>query len=384
MGFRELTLAMDNVRCLKAGPKFVLAMIADRVYPQEDDFGDLIPRAPIYIKELCERTEMSRTAVFRHLDYLESIGLIARESRWNEARTSGRTVRSASVYALNVDAIRRGDFIPEGKSPVYGDSPNLGPTETVFAKTPAQVDSPNLGPTVCKSQKPRTLVPKSAFVSPAGGTVIDNKDINPSPLPPTEKQSEESGSSGGGRASRLDGAAAPGMEDHNSEPMTASSEEASGKADTTLIDRCLPPEMRRGLAPRHREQLARMLAERLSAGWSEQAICETLASRELPPQVRSLYGLVRARLERDVPPDSPVAPVSCDDSSAGQTVPAYRRSDGSAVPGWAICWGDVAVEWGKAQAAGQCGPDVSKQAWLSTQDCDRFIDELKLRRGRRA
>lgn len=234
-----------------------------------------------------------------------------------------------------------------------------------------------------RSTAARSTVPRLSTAGRSPNT-LRVKDYPPSPLPPTETQPRDDDPAGDGRASRVDGAVAPGMEDHNSDTMTASPEEASGKADTTLIDRCLPPEMRRGLAPRHREQLARMLAERLAKGWSEQAICETLASRELPPQVRSLYGLVRARLERDVPPDSPVAPVSCDDSAAGQTVPVYRRSDGSAVPGWAICWGDVTVEWGSAQAGGQCGPDVSKQAWLSTQDCDRFIDELKLRRGRRA
>lgn len=231
-----------------------------------------------------------------------------------------------------------------------------------------------------------TALKTGAQLSTAGRSpnTLRVKDYPPSPLPPTETHPRDDDPAGDGRASRVDDAVAPGIEDHNSDPMTASPEEAPVTLDAALVDRCLPPAMRRGLAPRHREQLARMLAERLSAGWSEQAICETLASRELPPQVRSLFGLVRARLERDVPPDAPVALVSGDDSAAGQTVPVYRRSDGSAVPGWAICWGDVAVEWGKAQAADQCGPDVSKQEWLSTQDCDRFIDDLKLRRGRRA
>lgn len=244
-----------------------------------------------------------------------------------------------------------------------------------------------------KSQKPSSRCASITEAQPTAAQSIEAgrspntlrvKVYPPSPLPPTETQPRDDDPARDGRASRVDGAVAPGIEDHNSDPMTASPEEAPETLDAALVDRCLPSAMRRGLAPRHREQLARMLAERLTKGWSEQAICETLTSRELPPQVRSLYGLVRARLERDVPPDSPVAPVSCDDSAAGQTVPVYRRSDGSAVPGWAICWGDVAVEWGSAQAAGQCGPDVSKQAWLSTQDCDRFIDELKLRRGRRA
>lgn len=236
--------------------------------------------------------------------------------------------------------------------------------------------------TAARSTAARSTVPRLSTAGRSPNT-LRVKDYPPSPLPPTETQPRDDDPAGGGRASRSDGAPAPGTGELDSEQIVAS-EKMPEAVDDQLLDRCLPPEMRRGLAPRHREQLARMLAERLSAGWSEQAICETLASRELPPQVRSLYGLVRARLERDVPPDSPVDLVSGDDSSAGRSVSVYKRSDGSAVPGWAICWGDVAVEWGKAQAAGQCGPDMSKQEWLSTQDCDRFIDELKLRRGRRA
>ncbi|MDD7586043.1 MAG: hypothetical protein SPK00_01705 [Corynebacterium glucuronolyticum] len=171
--------------------------------------------------------------------------------------------------------------------------------------------------------------------------------------------------------------------------MTASSEEASGKADTTLIDRCLPPEMRRGLAPRHREQLARMLAERLSAGWSEQAICETLTSRELPPQVRSLFGLVRARLERDVPPDSPPHAVASAGGEA-ENWSVFHLADGTPVPASAITWGDVTLAWSEAIAAGECDPELEKRAWLASRPCDGFVNELALRswalraQGRRA
>lgn len=230
-----------------------------------------------------------------------------------------------------------------------------------------------------------TALKTGAQLSTAGRSpnTLRVKDYPPSPLPPTETHPRDDDPAGDGRASRVEGAVAPGIEDHNSDPMTASPEEAPVTLDAALVDRCLPPAMRRGLAPRHREQLARMLAERLAKGWSEQAICETLASRELPPQVRSLFGLVRARLERDVPPDAPVESGN-EDTSAEDHRPVYRLADGKAVPGTAIAWGDVTLAWSEAIAAGDCAPDLTKMEWLSARPCDEFVNGVLFRTRRGA
>lgn len=233
-----------------------------------------------------------------------------------------------------------------------------------------------------RSTAARSTVPRLSTAGRSPNT-LRVKDYPPSPQPPTEERSEDRGTSGDGRASRADGAPAPGAGESDSEQPQTSPPEKPEAVDDQLVDRCLPPEMRRGLAPRHRETLARMLAARLAVGWSERAVYEILASRELPPKVKSLFGLVRARLERDVPPDAPVESGN-EDTSAEDHRPVYRLADGKAVPGTAIAWGDVTLAWSEAIAAGDCAPDLTKMEWLSARPCDEFVNGVLFRTRRGA
>lgn len=225
-------------------------------------------------------------------------------------------------------------------------------------------------------QKPQTVRPVTDARSTAPRS--DGAGLRPNTLrvinstPPQTPTEEPAPSApvhvaGEGRASRSDGASAPGGEN----PGT----KADG--DTTVVDRCLPEAMASGLSPRDRLELARMLEERVQAGWSEDRILAVLAARELPRHVRSLSALVRARLERDVPvdgapPDLPGARPRCER--------VFRTSTGTVVPSSAIVWGDVTLAWTEALVAGDCPPEVDKFSWLSGIAVDRFVDAALLRR----
>ena len=185
MGFKEMTAVVDNVRGLKSSVKFCLAMIADRVYPQPEKYGDHIPRAEIFVDELCRRTEQSRATVHRHLAELEKCGLIFRDRRWRVDQ-NGHTTRSASLVALNIDAITRGDFQDDSKSAGQAVSLKMRHTENPFGKDAGQAVSLKMRHTENgidrESQNEKPCVSKDGSVSLTGETY--NYETNKTSLPP--------------------------------------------------------------------------------------------------------------------------------------------------------------------------------------------------------
>ena len=185
MGFKEMTAVVDNVRGLKSSAKFCLAMIADRVYPQPEKYGDHIPRAEIFVDELCRRTEQSRATVHRHLAELEKCGLIFRDCRWGVDQ-NGHTTRSASLVALNIDAITRGDFQDDGKNAGQAVSLKMRHTKNPFDKGAGQAVSLKMRHTKNdmdrKSQNEKPCVSKDGSVSLTGETY--NYETNKTSLPP--------------------------------------------------------------------------------------------------------------------------------------------------------------------------------------------------------
>lgn len=227
-------------------------------------------------------------------------------------------------------------------------------------------------------QEPHTVRPVTGARSTAprsdgaGRSPNTLRVINSTPPNPPEESTPRAAVAAEGRASRSDGAAAPGGEN----PGTKG--DGVSRPDTTVVDRCLPEAMVSGLSPRDRQSVAAMLEERVQAGWAEDRILAVLAARELPSRVRSLSALVRARLERDVPvdgapPDLPGARPRCER--------VFRTSTGTVVPSSAIVWGDVTLAWNEALMAGDCPPEVDKFSWLSGISVDRFVDASRLRRA---
>lgn len=78
-------------------------------------------------------------------------------------------------------------------------------------------------------------------------------------------------------------------------PVGASAE------DWRLVRSCLPDEMQALDAPSV-ARVAGLLRKRVEAGWSHRQLRDTLAGNALPPQVRSLSGLVAHRISQ-IPPD---------------------------------------------------------------------------------
>ena len=88
MGHVEMGAVTAYVNCLKPGPKFVLAMLADRAEPKEWRDDDKVECWPS-VHELVQRTAQSKSTVLRQLAQLEALGSF----RWNVAGSRTRTGR---------------------------------------------------------------------------------------------------------------------------------------------------------------------------------------------------------------------------------------------------------------------------------------------------
>jgi hypothetical protein len=78
-------------------------------------------------------------------------------------------------------------------------------------------------------------------------------------------------------------------------------------ADWTLINQCLPEGMR-DLPMKEARIIANQLRDRINAGWTPQKIRRILYTKPLPPAIKYLPGLIKARLDTDVPINSAPQP----------------------------------------------------------------------------
>lgn len=335
MSVKAVSWVLDDLQGLKPGPSLVMLALADFA----DERASCFPGR----ERIAGRARCSVRSVSNYLRELEELGLISVERR-TYSDGHGRIRRTSNRYILHLErtySTEDAKFAPSKEMPGSNESANSAPTIIEGANSPVS--------------KVQPVAPKEPPV------------IEP-PVPPAPHEQSKGESSDTGRASRSDGATAPREESESSK---------------RLIESCLPPEMQRGLAPRHRREVEQMLADRIDGGWTPQGIRDVLGARTLPPAVRSLFGLVRARLERDVPPDAPVESGN-EDTSAEDHRPVYRLADGKAVPGTAIAWGDVTLAWSEAIAAGDCAPDLTKMEWLSARPCDEFVNGVLFRTRRGA
>ena len=128
----------------------------------------------------------------------------------------------------------------------------------------------------------------------------------------------DAGSAGEGRAVE------PASQELPNGPVGASGE------DWRLVRSCLPDEMQALDAPSV-ARVASLLRERVEAGWSHRQLRETLAGNALPPQVRSLSGLVAHRISQ-IPVDQ--APVDRQSVSARLAAQETDQERPSGKPKW--------------------------------------------------
>ncbi|MGV0438350.1 helix-turn-helix domain-containing protein, partial [Corynebacterium mastitidis] len=138
MGFVEMGIVVEQVTVLKPGPKFTLAMLADRA----DSKGRTDGRVECWpsIRELVRRTAQSKSTVLRQLSYLQAIGLIEVEKRWH-TDASGQARQTTNRYIINLPGIQRGAFRADEVIHSHDTEPEptaapLGVTMTLKPKIP--------------------------------------------------------------------------------------------------------------------------------------------------------------------------------------------------------------------------------------------------------
>lgn len=195
MGFVEMGIVVEHVTTLKPGPKFTLAMLADRA----DRKGRTDGKVECWpsIRELVRRTAQSKSTVLRQLSYLNEIGIIDVEKRWYTDE-SGQARQATNKYIINLPGIQQGDFMEITATEVEDsagstDSRPMGVKMTLKPKTPGQGKGVNLTPKgEYGCQKPQSL-------GVTGDTPRKiNINTNPSPSVPLGDADEEPGVGAGG------------------------------------------------------------------------------------------------------------------------------------------------------------------------------------------
>uniref|UniRef100_UPI0003616EE9 helix-turn-helix domain-containing protein n=1 Tax=Corynebacterium mastitidis TaxID=161890 RepID=UPI0003616EE9 len=202
MGFVEMGIVVEQVTVLKPGPKFTLAMLADRADPKGRTDG----RVECWpsIRELVRRTAQSKSTVLRQLNYLQEIGLIEVEKRWH-TDASGQARQATNRYIINLPGIHRGEFRADEVIYSHDTEPEptaapLGVTMTLKPKTPGHAKGSNLTPKGeygCQN-------PQSMGVT---GDTPRKTNINTNPSPSLPHDEGPPANPDGG------GATAPGEED---------------------------------------------------------------------------------------------------------------------------------------------------------------------------
>lgn len=110
MGFVEMGIVVEHVTTLKPGPKFTLAMLADRA--DKKDRSDGKAECWPSIRELVRRTAQSRSTVLRQLSFLHEIGIIDIEKRWC-IDEGGQARQATNKYIIDLPGIMQGRFQDE-------------------------------------------------------------------------------------------------------------------------------------------------------------------------------------------------------------------------------------------------------------------------------
>lgn len=287
MSIQALSWAIESVHGLPAGPKLVLICLAN--YAEEHHLA--WPSR----EKIAEISNCSVRSVERHLSVLEEAGLIqATEMRYAASKDSDgkwRKHRAGTVYRLsvtqNMDSVYAGGVIPD----------NLSVEET------SPVD--NLG--LCRSSQNRQIVgyespqPTNLVNETPDLSVVLSKEPSINHQPDHTHHLTEGESCG-----------RSGLENdvHDSVPvapenaLSGGSQEGIGvdESDVAVLSQCLPQHWlaldRSGV-----KEIALLLRERLSRGWTAPQI-RSIMTRQFPPEQYSrLAGILRHRLQEHVIPE---------------------------------------------------------------------------------
>ena len=323
MSFKAVHWALHEVQGM-GDAKLVLVALAE--YADDDD------RAWPSRETLAGVAECSRSTLGRRLKALEKAGLIVREARYFYDE-DGRPHRGSTMYHLMVGAqprlsegagqpmrvkmspIEGADERPEEGGKRFRRSAYEGQNEPhssyegqnrgawgsqvspIDLRKEPPIEPPDLTWDLEASQALEEVVVGSGrlgvdeSVSPVGGAARADVDTS-GPAP-----SQESPVKAPGSASK----ATSGVEDVSGQPgaRTGVRGPSGGLGDDdVLIAECLPPALQ-ALDRAGGQRVARMLGERLEAGWTPREI-RALMDQALPPKVHRLAALVASRLEANV------------------------------------------------------------------------------------
>ncbi|CED91406.1 helix-turn-helix domain-containing protein [Actinomyces succiniciruminis] len=286
-------------------PKLVLAALAD----QADDEGYCWPSQSV----IAERCEMGERTVRRHIRTLHELGLLTIVPR------SSVHGRRSNGYRLHIGA--RVKESAESRQPVNlagcGEDADEGPVDNLMSQ-PVSPEIPATGQIGRLRKRPDWPVAQEATSGrqqqATGGRLHIGGTTNRTTRPDqsskvTSPAAGDSARVGSGRDDdRPDAAAAV----RAGASPSASSPATGGTTDEVkrVIASCLPEHMRAMDAVGAR-QVAKLLDERLQAGWQPAEIRQVM-DQPITEPVRRLSGLVAYRLRCNVDP---------------QLVPGVRRSD---------------------------------------------------------
>lgn len=395
MGFAEMDIVVETVETLKPGPKFTLAMLADRADPyidanrevmRQDGKADCWPS----IADLAHRTAQSRRTVMRQLKQLETLGLIEIEKRWKKT-ASGQSRQTSSRYILNLPAMQAGKFRRSTTTPTPSrgsKSDNLSPLQSE-AKPTGQPKGDKVTPKEGKGDKTGRSKGDNAVTPYKDQGLTTNPSLHPSPDEPDAFEQPAPAAVGaatprGAAPNDAAGKASPVMDfpntpddragDFNNPSNDSLAEEPHpphtattdvGDSDRQLLADVLPDVMQ-AIPPRDQARVAADIRERLTAGWTKHTIYAALNARALPPQVKTLTGLVRARLRNDVPTTTPPITVR------HRQQPVLRTSDGQVINRRDIDTGKLAIAYHQAISQGDCPTTTNRWQWAQQVGLENF------------
>lgn len=355
MSLKATLWVLDGLPGLGAGRTLVMLALAD--FADED--GTCWPSQ----ETIARRARMSDRNVRRHLAWLEAQGLVAIERRW--VQSEGRARRISSRYRLPVGTTwtppptggRRGTDVDDTASePVDNSGRPIPDNLSGIGETAGQSIPDKMSGTALYRTFEAPIPDKMSGISKEEPTNRTSQPVPPTPTPePATRPAAAPGRDGTGEeippadsrprpdAHQADPEPAPAPRvpevpsDRRRAPKRALRDpERQGRAvkpsqaDWDAVRAVLPPSMQ-ALPPDDVPRVAALIRERLDAGWSAELLRATLAARALPPQVRTLAGIVCARLTAISPADAPARKRT----SSLVALPVRETAD---APGWVAIW----------------------------------------------
>ena len=376
MSFQAVHWALHEVKGVSMGHKLLLVTLGeyaddtDRAWPSQETLAGVL--------------ECSVSTIRRSLKVLVSWGLIDREDRW-VMDEEGNTHRATNVYRLHVGAqpSQGGDDVQQGPSgtPEPGDVSagqaipvnltgigadavpesvdNLSDERVFVANTDTgQIDryAPHTGQNrgayrssrvtgistpnhQKRTTRPDQTDPVSSLRVDLGsgsgrdrsgqGAVVSTSgaaQARPQALPTADDRRSTSSASSFRREVAGN---SQGQSSRQPEPSQSAAELPNTVVE--LLGDCLPDSMLDGLDPEGALRIARLLRERLNAGWEPRQIRKAL-DQALPAKVSRLSGLVASRLRSNVDPSLAPNKMRADAERRRLEI-ARRRSDAVAVSG---------------------------------------------------